>query len=58
MVVISELILAHICAFICGIEVWCAIKSVKNNRPISFAFDFSLSAVTFLMTVKIFFLFI
>ena len=33
MVVISELILAHSCAFICGIEVWSAIKSFKNNRP-------------------------
>ena len=47
---IFGLIFAHFCAFICGIEVWSAIKSFKNNKPISFAFDFSAAVVIFFMT--------
>ena len=50
---IFGLIFAHLCAFICGIEVWSAIKSFKNNRPISFAFNFSAAVVIFFMTFLI-----
>lgn len=51
-ITIIKLILAYATAFICGVEVWNAIKYFKNNRPISFAFSFSIAIVMLIMTVK------
>lgn len=51
--IIFGIIFAHIIAFTCGVEVWNAIKSFKDNRPISFAFNFSSALVMFLITVMI-----
>lgn len=51
--IIFGIIFAHIMAFMCGAEVWITIKSFKNNRPISFAFNFSSALVMFLITVTI-----
>ena len=51
---IFGLIFAHFCAFICGIEVWSSIKSFKDNRPISFAFNFSAAVVMFFMAFLIY----
>lgn len=50
-IIIFGIIFAHVTAFMCGVVVWIAIKSLKNDRFISFAFNFGSALVMFLMTV-------
>ena len=57
-ITIIKLILEHVTAlFICGVEVWSAIKYFKNNRYISFGFSFSIAILMFIMAIRTVFLF-